>query len=1418
MISDSSILKKFEEEFFSNCRKYERFDIVDEVALKVKENREYLFSNIKKRLLTGSREDLSDFLENYFHLPFGLHNRLLVILQTLEVNETYKKQEKLKEPEDWEKWKQGLISTDQLFSSIHCATALGRMKPEVADRLVGLVVQQGGHTDTSDVDRFQQNSFLGDLLEIKAVIPSGYDDGLQLYHYNGFHTTINRSGKEEPVSYTSCRSAASTNKFWWGHVGGITQLVLCTSEDSQDLRSYFGSPEETGVPGLLSSAPAHPQHLLTLLIGDSFPCPHGTMDVDEVVSVDAFIPYGSIESFNLVLLLDGRVVAGKPLKAPDGLDTLLPPPRQDYYDGVSEIAEQEEQPHSTADSGHEDHRHFNPMVEARRHFYIALVSVFRGCVHVTHVVALNDLIFPDQIPTQVRSLSLEMVLISGSSGLLGVVSADENSEDQVQYWSLASDSYALEKLYPASFDVITDARQRESHSAGAVVIMTDFCQSRGMLASCDNQGVVCLWKLDLANPTSKGVLYTDPWQFCVLEQGDLEEEAVLLKRRVFDVRLSPSGEQLVVVLLDRLLLLSIHEEFSTDGKTTRTLYMRSCLDVIPDVPATYAVSFRGRWMRIWRVTQRPLEEEGSEARMALVEEKEGGVIVTSWLHRSVDCFERRHPTEDTPEIDHLLSQWDEDKGLPPVTTDEAMTGLEGTEALLTDSSSHFMRTFSNLVGHPNGPLYTGSASTMQEDDRMSSDSSAADIAEIFVGGARFIRVEGEYIPVFEPKAPVSLNTPSGTTTASLFSTPSLDCWTRLPSHFKPVPNAPTCIMGPAAPDFTLEHFESELGVEPEVKSNSLIAHSLSCTSFDHQHQEGTSEFNSFLWGPREPQNGDFFDLQGMVRPLRGQRMQEQSLHYLRCMISVFQTDDSAAYNQVKDVLVVYSAAFQPPSVSLLAAALDTDTEEIVSLLVDHLSDILYIDDSGEDGLVHPSEQFCALAKWLGSSEFFRIGQDFWLDVAEGHNRLFALYLKFCGNKSVAVEHSWQDYLRTFGSAHLRRCSRGLRKYTEHIRKLDETANIRTCLPHQIGYIVGLQEIYARRVGLSGKIPREIGQLLQLRVLSMGNNKLYGELPASLGQLKNLQRIVLHQNNLQGIVPTSLAQLGCIVNLAGNPRLEHGPDVPRLEREALVELFLATKGHQWTSRAYWASSEPVSRWYKVGVLASHVHSIVMSSNGMRGRLPPSISRLKHLRMIELATMPDLVGVIPKELCQLTSLRRLCICRCGLTGRIPHEIGQLVTLEELQLFGNKLSGTVPESLGNLVNLKLLSLGEYTGGNDFTPEPLPACFSKLVKLEALFMANCRVTGPFPEWIGNLKELRQLDLQRNQFYGGLPKSIGLLENLLYLNIKDNEGLCGQLPLEQLLSLSRLNRLSLVHCNFQDTEMVLQTMKTHLPRCKVWI
>ena len=83
------------------------------------------------------------------------------------------------------------------------------------------------------------------------------------------------------------------------------------------------------------------------------------------------------------------------------------------------------------------------------------------------------------------------------------------------------------------------------------------------------------------------------------------------------------------------------------------------------------------------------------------------------------------------------------------------------------------------------------------------------------------------------------------------------------------------------------------------------------------------------------------------------------------------------------------------------------------------------------------------------------------------------------------------------------------------------------------------------------------------------------------QLKHLQRIVLHQNNLIGEVPEAFKDLGCIVNVAGNRLLEQGRDVPASERRALVDVFTASGGGGWFTKAHWCSVAPVHTWYKVG---------------------------------------------------------------------------------------------------------------------------------------------------------------------------------------------------------------------------------------------
>ena len=116
-----------------------------------------------------------------------------------------------------------------------------------------------------------------------------------------------------------------------------------------------------------------------------------------------------------------------------------------------------------------------------------------------------------------------------------------------------------------------------------------------------------------------------------------------------------------------------------------------------------------------------------------------------------------------------------------------------------------------------------------------------------------------------------------------------------------------------------------------------------------------------------------------------------------------------------------------------------------------------------------------------------------------------------------------------------------------------------------------------------------------------------------------------------------------------------------DRAALVALYNATGGPNWTDNTHWLSDEPISEWHGVGT----------NDDG---------------RVTELNFGGNqLTGTIPAELGQLTQLQRLFLWSNQLTGEIPVELGQLSQLQSLSLSGNQLTGEIPVELGQLSQLQ-------------------------------------------------------------------------------------------------------------------------------------
>ena len=122
-------------------------------------------------------------------------------------------------------------------------------------------------------------------------------------------------------------------------------------------------------------------------------------------------------------------------------------------------------------------------------------------------------------------------------------------------------------------------------------------------------------------------------------------------------------------------------------------------------------------------------------------------------------------------------------------------------------------------------------------------------------------------------------------------------------------------------------------------------------------------------------------------------------------------------------------------------------------------------------------------------------------------------------------------------------------------------------------------------------------------------------------------------------------------------------VPQSERDALIALYNATDGPNWTNNTNWNTSYPVSSWYGVTV------------GNMNGQ--------DHVTHISLS-QKQLSGMLPPEIGDFPELRYLNLSKNNLTGSIPPEFGNLIELEILELRNNNFSGSLPASLTNLNNL--------------------------------------------------------------------------------------------------------------------------------------
>ena len=260
-------------------------------------------------------------------------------------------------------------------------------------------------------------------------------------------------------------------------------------------------------------------------------------------------------------------------------------------------------------------------------------------------------------------------------------------------------------------------------------------------------------------------------------------------------------------------------------------------------------------------------------------------------------------------------------------------------------------------------------------------------------------------------------------------------------------------------------------------------------------------------------------------------------------------------------------------------------------------------------------------------------------------------------------------------------------------------------------------------------------------------------------------------------PTALIALLATIGLHVALENAHAQDSVAADRAALVALYNATGGANWTNNTNWLSNEALSEWYGVATDATgRVTELHLSGNELSGAIPAELENLTNLQELHLSGN-ELSGVIPAELGNLTNLQSLHLSGNELSGVIPAELGNLTNLQSLHLWSNELSGAIPAELGNLTNLQEL----YLWSNELSG-PIPAELGNLTSLQELHLWSNELSGEIPAELGDLTNLQEnltsLHLWGNELSGEIPAELGSLTNLRRLYLYGNE-LSGEIPAE---------------------------------------
>ncbi|GLU17372.1 hypothetical protein SLE2022_337420 [Rubroshorea leprosula] len=408
------------------------------------------------------------------------------------------------------------------------------------------------------------------------------------------------------------------------------------------------------------------------------------------------------------------------------------------------------------------------------------------------------------------------------------------------------------------------------------------------------------------------------------------------------------------------------------------------------------------------------------------------------------------------------------------------------------------------------------------------------------------------------------------------------------------------------------------------------------------------------------------------------------------------------------------------------------------------------------------------------------------------------------------------------------------------------------LPHSIGNLKLLKELYLDSCQFYGSIPRSLANLTEITQLVFSSNHLRGQIPDVFEKIHKLTYLGFSNNNFDGEIPTSIFNLThlTLLSLAFNKLLGRVPSwlfsLPslsclELQNNCLTGPFDHVEMPNLILKEVYLSNNDISSSIPISFFdLVNLTRVDLSSNNLTGTITPDmLSKLVVLEDLDLSnnsllsfnnngtainySFPNLrflkfsscnIHEFPSFLRKAESLELLDISKNKISGQIHNWEIEGMSLQTLNLSYNFLTGidlfafedlTGVDLSSNLLQGSLPILSTtldfmqllLISGNNLIGE-IPSSYCNLTSLEFLVLANNRLGGKIPECLGNLSDLNILDLRMNKFHGRIPNLFVNNGELLTLSLNGNQ-LEGILP-PSLVNCSNLEILDVGNNNLNDT------------------